>query len=258
MNVWKVQRIFTLIFLSLLTPNRIEPILPPELVKIALALLDPIVTPGLDPILKKATKDQGAAFELEAALTIITPDNPIIGFDLDLNFRNKHALVLIKREFIEVKTTEFDIITPKLAIECKSYKHPSKCDLEQIIKEKTMLAWARELAHEIKEDQVDFSFEKAKTGTPFVSIKSKNPFGSTCGESIPITSSWFTSDEEESCKSQLKNIIELLSHLSLRVFFKNEASDALRARLGEENVIITDDIRLRKSSLKGRYDFTVE
>lgn len=228
-----------------LSTNNLSSIHPRELARLAFAQFDPEM-PGFQQLLPKI-KEPGFAFELETALIFAHKHEKVIGFDLDLTFLHQQEFIYFDGQTQELRTTEFDIVTENFAVECKCIKHPHNKNLPQFIKEKNLLIWCKELAKNIAEEKVAYSFTTYARTKPVVIITCP----ATNGQAIPITSSWLTASSAEGCIEQFKDIILLLSTKYPTVFFSRPVSNEFALKLRDLNISFVDDVSLRT---KGSYN----
>lgn len=232
-----ITRSLEILFLAaLILPSRILfPVKPYELIEIISTKFDPEM-PGLRALVSKI-RQEGFAFEAEMALLAAEHGEKIIGFDLDITFLRQHERVFIDGEITDLRTTEFDIVTDTRAIECKSgHSMKSACNISQFIKEKTMIAWCKELAKELGTGELALKCMLRQSHQPCIVMNGP----ATCYKDVPITSSWFTSRSPEVCVDEFKRIINVLATKKAYVCFKHALSPE-RARSLIYNDISFDD-----------------
>ncbi len=186
---------------------------------------------------------KGNEFEIESAVTLAKEGERIVGFDLDINFKDGTAPVMLEDgTTVEINTTEFDIVSSHYAVECKSSKNPShNCDIEQFTKEQTMIRWLNMVWYDIQTENLEFGFFKSwKNNRPFVVIKGP----STKDQNIELTSTWFTADTERECIKQFIKIVELLVDKKFCIFFQSEIEPTFGRELCAKGLPYEDKIRI--------------
>lgn len=221
-----------------LATSHISPNHPQELAQLALAHFDHTM-PGLCRLLPKIQKP-GFAFELETALVFAAQRESVIGLDLDIAFFNPQETVCVEGQPLQLHTTEFDVITDHFAVECKCIKRVTSKNIHQFIKERNMIAWCQELARDIAQGKMSYSFMYASSGKPFIGIQSP----STYNRCIPICSTWLTAPTPKECFDQLKDIILLLAQKKPVVAFSKPISPALFIELKDLNITALGNVHL--------------
>ena len=196
--------------------------------------------PGFQTVLRN--KSIGKWFELETALCIHDFYNEkVIGLNLDINIsdtlKNHKVDVLINDSKIELRTTEYDVVTDKHVFECKSGRiQKRKIKIGQFIKERNLIEWFKIVKREIITGSLSYRTMFNRKGWPVLVINGIT----TLGKDVCLRSSWLNNiniDDFYSCWSE---IIELISTRKLILSFKQRSSDYVRSLLNRYNFIVED------------------
>ncbi len=196
--------------------------------------------PGLAPLLNTAT--DGASFELESALYAEKElGETILGFGLELVIKEGVVQILLDGEILEMRTTEYDVVTQNYVIESKSSGRPGRhARIDQFEKEKTMLLWLKVVLEEMVADTMAYgiTYDPDIEGVPFFTING----AATCYQEISFTCNWIPYLDDEQFIFSWIQLIRMLSQKTLLVFFKNTANAHLRARLEERDLEFYDEV----------------
>lgn len=199
----------------------------------------PSTMPGLEKLISAGPLNQGSSFELESALVLGQKNEHVIGFDLAIAFEDNQACIAIDDRVIVLNSTEFDIVTDTLAIECKSGEHPStiKC-LKQLIKEQTMLAWMHSLAQDLKNGTLTIRVERRTHKTTFIALNGP----STRNRPIGLAVSWLENMKGPKIVEQLVSIIDMLATKHLVALFRATIPEEFKVDLTLHNIDFTENI----------------
>jgi len=185
--------------------------------------------------------NSGKYFEMESAL-LAQIYEPIIGFSLDIAILGDKANIYLDDNIIEMRPTEYDVITQNFVIECKNSINPNKnTKVEQFIKEKKMLLWLNSVYLAIKNNIITTSITRTKKGKICLTLNGE----ATCWKDISIMSSWVDATTVEDAIAQWTFILNLLSTKIPIVFFKSPISTHLGNRLTSNGIFYKDNINYR-------------
>ncbi len=196
--------------------------------------------PGFQAVLD--SPNVGKWFELETALCIHDFYNEkVLGFNLDINItdtlNNRVVEVLIPGYKVELRSTEYDIVTNEHVFECKSGKIISKrIKMSQFFKERNLIEWFKVVKREALEGSLTYKIEFSKKGNPVLVINGI----STMGKDIRLVSSWIDCWSSNDFYDHWSEIIELLSTKELILVFKRRSSGYVRALLQRNNFVLED------------------
>jgi len=205
--------------------------------------------PGFE--LTLSSQNYGKWFELETALCAEEfIGEEVIAFGLLINIWNQDHVMRISygnEDYLELKTTEFDIVTENHVIECKNSAKPKF--YEQFLKEQSMLLFFRNLKKDIENNDLDF-FEIKRNKKKSKNINILTIKGPCTGEKdLSITCNLLNDYSISECENLWLKIIEILSKKSLFVVFRNEVPfetgldlDRLGIRYAHNVGHFTDDL----------------
>ncbi len=185
---------------------------------------------------------KGNEFEIASALKLAYDGERIVGFDLDINFKDGCVTVVIDREMHQLHTTEFDIVSSNYVVECKSSKNPSiNCDIAQFTKEQTMLRWLNAVMRDLDKRKLSInSYISKRSNKPFIVLNGP----CTNYKDIDFTSTWFTAENEDECIDQFISIIEILVDKDVRVMFQGLLTAEFGNELYEQGLPFEEGIHL--------------
>lgn len=182
--------------------------------------------PGFQSVLK--SRSFGKWFELETALCIHDFYNEkVLGFNLDINItstlttNNNIVEVLIPGlKKVELRGTEYDVVTDKHVFECKSGKFKKRINMRQFLKERNLIEWFKVIKGETITGSLNYRIKFTKKGKPILVLNGI----STLGKDICLSSNWLKDFNPDNFYDHWSEIIELLSTKKLQLVFKQEAS----------------------------------
>ncbi len=211
---------------------------------------------------------QGSTFELESALYVKAHGQPILGFDLDISFERGKITFEHEGMPITIKTTEFDVVTPRFLLEVKSscnsdgIRQPpgggeasvapidpyvltyQNKQMAQFRKERLVIWWMGALKKDL-DAGVLYVGVGSGTHRPLITICGP----ATGGTPITFTSSWICGPSVSECKKQLEYVVNCLANKIFFVFFKHAAPQMV-ALLKQENFIAKDNVSLEECVIK--------
>lgn len=215
------------------------------------------------------SKVSGHIFEMESALWVMTRYNQTIkGFDLSLDFFDEND------KKIDQLSTEFDVITDKYAIECKSAKKPAKHGsniLYQARKEHSTLSLFQNIYKEIFlakflgkistiQHNDDFIFDVSNNMTLVVSRRHKlhstlTVRGSIVDKPLTIQCNWIQHSTSQQEAKEWMELIKTLGSCYFIIFFGGKVSETFALKLNDGktekpkndiNFFYNDEIKLDK------------
>lgn len=195
-----------------------------------------------------SSKSIGKWFELETALCLNDFYNEkVLGFSLDINItdtlKNYKVDVLINDSKIELRTTEYDVVTDRHLFECKSggiRKRTIK--ISQFIKERNLIEWFNVVKRELIAGSLNYKTIFNKKGRRVLVINGIT----TLGKDICLTSSWLKNINGDYFYNCWSEIIELISTKKLILIFKRKSSDYIISLLQRNNFFVEDCYSYKK------------
>ena len=218
--------------------------------------------PGFADTLSLAVREHkpnlGHTFEIETAVVIQMDQElqeklgPVQGFNLDIQFQKAYPLIYLDGTLIELRTTEYDVVTENYIIECKSGKISKKVD--QLLKEQNILKWFKTVYLELLENADKSKDERTINikinilrNPPTLSIQGI----STNGKIVTFYSHWITNnksltDDEENLLTRWLSLIEFIAQKKqLYLFSKKPISDPIAHKLSVLSIPFLDSVKYK-------------
>ncbi|MBD3273356.1 hypothetical protein GF385_03355 [Candidatus Dependentiae bacterium] len=197
--------------------------------------------------IKKIKYDLGKLFELETALTLKDHfKEDILGLNLEINisdYKNSpKAKVLLDGSRVELRTTEYDVVTKNFVVECKSGKiNAKKINLYQFIKERNVIKWFKKIKEEIINGCLNYGIKLTKKGRAMLVLNGP----STLNKDICLLSCWLrdfdTNFNTEVFYDIWSRIIDIISSKELILIFKQKISEKVASVLKREGFNYKDN-----------------
>ena len=198
---------------------------------------------------------EGRLFEFEAALhSQLDVGQKVEGFSLniipiDSGLASPVVVNFYGEDFI-LRQTEFDVVTDRYLIECKSCGRPEHYLVEgisgddpehgklwQFNKEHNVLGWFRSVWDDIVQGEMQFKARRDSTGDLYLSLSGRR----TNYTNIGFKCSWFKDIFcPEEYVSLWLNLIKNLTTKEFVIFFKNRVPAELRTKIQGIGVTIFD------------------
>ena len=163
--------------------------------------------------------NDGKYFEMESALYLNALAHRVKGFGLDIQFpQGKIECCVDGKNVIELRSTEFDVITAHCVYECKSSKNPDKYPkIKQFIKERNMLRWLKKVKGDLFLNRLSVGYRWSRKKHFILQINGP----STLYKDVYMMSSWVTGKTVQECFDRWGKIFIMLVGKQLNIHFKN-------------------------------------
>ncbi|MBD3232026.1 hypothetical protein GF322_05220 [Candidatus Dependentiae bacterium] len=201
----------------------------------------PSNTPGLNQTLDALNKNlndlnDGRWFELEVALYAEEYMNEkVLGFGLSIEFwdenKEQRLIYLNADNNLDLKNTEYDIVTQNFMFECKLCRNPKNFDkIKQFNKERRIILFFKMIHEHLIKNQLSINCKFKKTKKREFCIFTINGI-LTNYKDISFSLSWINSKTVEECLKQFDEIVKLIASKSLIVMFKGIITQNLMSKL---------------------------
>jgi hypothetical protein len=175
---------------------------------------------------KSKSRLAGHFFEIETAICLNDfYDENVIGLNLDViisdTLNNSVVEVMTFDSNVILTTTEYDVITDKYLIECKSGTFKARQNrAKQFFKERNLIEWFKVLKQEIISGTLSYRIDVNRKGKKILVVNGISTFG----KDVCLMSTWFKKWYKDDYYDFWTDIINLISKRELFLIFKKGIS----------------------------------